>query len=68
MIGDMMKTIKAWKILYDAGIYTNVALPPAVPPDMSLLRTSYMAIHTDAHIDRILETFKKVRKLLSAES
>jgi 8-amino-7-oxononanoate synthase len=68
MIGDMMKTIQAWKILYDAGIYTNVALPPAVPPDMSLLRTSYMAIHTDAQIDRILETFKKVKDLLSAEN
>ena len=68
IIGDMMKTIQAWNILYEAGIYTNVALPPAVPPEMSLLRTSYMATHTDAQIDRILETFKKVKDLLSAEN
>jgi 8-amino-7-oxononanoate synthase len=67
VIGDMMKTIKAWHILFEAGIYTNVALPPAVPDNMSLLRTSYMATHTDAHIDRILGTFKKVRELLAAE-
>jgi len=64
VIGDMMTTIKAWHTLYEAGIYTNVALPPAVPQDMSLLRTSYMATHTDEHIDRILETFKKVRGLI----
>ncbi|MBM3295703.1 MAG: pyridoxal phosphate-dependent aminotransferase family protein [Candidatus Aminicenantes bacterium] len=63
VIGDMMKTIQTWKILFDAGIYTNVALPPAVPPDSSLLRTSYMATHTDDQIDRILETFRKVKKL-----
>jgi 8-amino-7-oxononanoate synthase len=67
VIGDLMKTIKAWKILFEAGIYTNVALPPAVPPDMGLLRTSYMATHTDAQIDRILETFRKVRELLALE-
>ena len=64
VIGDMMTTIKAWHTLYEAGIYTNVALPPAVPQDMSLLRTSYMATHTDEQIDRILDTFKKVRGLL----
>ncbi len=68
VIGDMMKTIKAWSILYQAGIYTNVALPPAVPPDMSLLRTSYMATHTDAQLDRILETFRQVKDLLAAEN
>ncbi len=66
VIGDMMKTLQAWKILMESGIYTNVALPPAVPPNMSLLRTSYMASHTDAHVDQILATFKKVKHLLEA--
>ena len=68
VIGEMMRTIKAWKILFDAGIYTNVALPPAVPPDMGLLRTSYMATHTDEQIDRILETFGKVKQLLAIDA
>jgi 8-amino-7-oxononanoate synthase len=61
VIGDPFNTIRAWKILFDAGIYTNVALPPAVPPNYALLRTSYMATHTDAHLDRVLRTFKEVK-------
>lgn len=64
VIGDMMKTLQAWKVLFESGIYTNVALPPAVPPNMSLLRTSYMATHTDEQVERILETFKKVKHIL----
>jgi 8-amino-7-oxononanoate synthase len=61
VIGDMMDTMKAWKILFAAGIYTNVALPPAVPPNQALLRTSYMATHSDEQIDRVLETFKRLK-------
>ncbi|MCX6573629.1 MAG: aminotransferase class I/II-fold pyridoxal phosphate-dependent enzyme, partial [Candidatus Aminicenantes bacterium] len=64
IIGDMMKTLEAWKILFEAGIYTNVALPPSVPDGMSLLRTSYMATHTDEQVDRVLEVFKKVKDLV----
>jgi len=64
IIGDMMKTLEAWKVLFEAGIYTNVALPPAVPFEMSLLRTSYMATHTDEQVDKVLETFRKVRDQL----
>jgi 8-amino-7-oxononanoate synthase len=64
IIGDMMDALKAWKILFEAGIYTNVALPPSVPDGMSLLRTSYMATHTDEQVDRVLEVFKKVKDLV----
>jgi len=64
IIGDMMKTMQAWKTLFEAGIYTNVALPPAVAPDMCLLRTSYMATHTDEQLDRVLETFQRMRQSL----
>lgn len=61
-IGDDMKTIFAWKALFDAGVYTNPVIPPAVPPEQSLLRTSYMATHTDEQMDRVLATFEKVGK------
>jgi len=61
VIGDMMKAIEAWKIFIAEGIYTNVALPPSVTPEFSCLRTSYMATHTDAQVDRVLEVFKKVK-------
>jgi len=62
VIGDDMKTIMAWNALFQAGIYTNTVLPPAVPPNKSLLRTSYMATHTDEQLDRVLEIFAKVGK------
>ena len=64
IIGDELKTQLAWKALFDAGIYTNAVFPPAVPPAKSLLRTSYMATHTDAQLDFVLDTFYQVGKEL----
>jgi 8-amino-7-oxononanoate synthase len=64
VIGDSMKALMAWKTFFEAGIYTNLAIPPSVPADMALLRTSYMATHTDDQIDRVLEVFKKVKDLV----
>lgn len=61
-IGDEQKTLGFWKALFEAGIYVNPVLPPAVPPNQSLLRTSYMATHTDAQLDRVLDTFEVVGK------
>jgi 8-amino-7-oxononanoate synthase len=61
IIGDQFKTMRAWEVLFRSGIYANVALPPAVPADQSLLRTSYMATHTDEHLDKILSTLARVR-------
>ena len=64
IIGDELKTQIAWKMLFEAGIYTNAVFPPGVPPSKSLLRTSYMATHTDAQLDYVLETFYQVGKEL----
>lgn len=64
MIGDDTKTFAAWKTLFEAGIYTNAVIPPGVPPNKSLLRTSYMATHTDEQLDFVLDTFYKVGKAL----
>jgi 8-amino-7-oxononanoate synthase len=52
--GDVATTILAWKKCFEAGLYTNAVLSPAVPPDQCLLRTSYMATHTDEQIDRAI--------------
>lgn len=60
VIGDMMECFEFWKDLFDAGVYTNAVVPPAVPRGQSLIRTSYMATHTDEHLDQILEAFRKV--------
>ena len=64
LIGDDTKTFLFWKALFAAGIYVNPVVPPGVPPNQSLLRTSYMATHTDAQLDRVLETFKTIGKQL----
>ena len=62
IIGDDMRTIFAWKALYDAGVFVNPVLSPAVPEGRQLLRTSYMATHTDEQIDKVLESFEKIGK------
>jgi 8-amino-7-oxononanoate synthase len=62
MIGGDNDTMAMWKALFEAGIYVNAVLPPAVPPGKSLLRTSYMATHTDAQLDQVLATFERVGK------
>ncbi len=64
LIGDMEKTLLFWKALFDGGVFTNPVLSPAVPPDSTLIRTSYMAIHTDEECDRILEIAGKAGKKL----
>jgi len=62
IIGDDMSTFKMWRALFEAGVYTNAVIPPAVPPSKSLLRTSYMATHTEEQMDRVLELFEQVGK------
>jgi 8-amino-7-oxononanoate synthase len=54
IIGGMEETFLAWGVCYEAGLYTNAVISPAVPPDQCLLRTSYMATHTNEQIDRAL--------------
>ena len=45
VVGDDWKAAFLWKALYEAGVFVNVALHPAVPPAGALLRTSVMATH-----------------------
>jgi len=61
VVGDDWQAVLLWKALYDGGVYTNVALYPAVPRGGALLRTSVMATHEREHIDRALEVFEKVK-------
>jgi 8-amino-7-oxononanoate synthase len=61
-IGDDTKTINFWHSLYEAGLFANPVIPPGVPPGRSLIRTSYMATHTDEDLDQALAIFGKVGK------
>ena len=64
IVGEMDKTFMAWKMCFEAGLYTNAVIAPAVPPDKGLLRTSYMATHTDEQIDRALNILGEVGREL----
>jgi 8-amino-7-oxononanoate synthase len=64
VIGDDLKTFLFWRELFEAGVFVNAVISPAVPPGLQLLRTSYMATHEDEHLDRILEVFQKVGREL----
>jgi 8-amino-7-oxononanoate synthase len=65
VIGEMEETFVMWKALFDAGVFTNPVMPPAVPPSECRLRISLMATHTDEHLDRVLEAFASVGRQLA---
>lgn len=65
IIGDDMRTLQTWKMLFDHGVFVNPVLSPATPPGRQLLRTSYMATHTDEQLDQVLEIFARVGKKLN---
>ncbi len=64
IIGDDTRTLLTWKDLFEAGVFVNPVLAPAVPQGQQLLRTSYMATHTDEQLDYVLETYFRVGKQL----
>jgi 8-amino-7-oxononanoate synthase len=67
VVGDDWKAVYLWKALYDAGVFVNVALHPAVPPAGALLRTSVMATHDRATLDRALDRFAAVKAAFERE-
>jgi 8-amino-7-oxononanoate synthase len=64
LIGSLESTFLFWRKLFDAGVFTNPVVPPAVPPDQCRLRASLMATHTADQIDGALETLGRIGKEL----
>ena len=64
LIGAMDKTFIFWRMLFEAGVFTNPVVAPAVPPSQCRLRTSLIATHTEAQIDQALEAFHTIGKQL----
>ncbi len=58
LVRNQDRMFQFWKELFDAGIFTNPVTTPGVPPGMELIRTSYMATHTRAHLDTAIEVFR----------
>ncbi|HVE85728.1 MAG TPA: aminotransferase class I/II-fold pyridoxal phosphate-dependent enzyme [Myxococcales bacterium] len=64
LIGEQTKCFRFWKALFEAGVFANPVIPPAVEPGHALIRTSYMATHTDEQLDRVLDTFERIGRRL----
>jgi len=60
IVGDAQLALVFWRKLYDKGVFVNAFVPPGVPPNLSMMRTSYMATHEDEHLDAILNIFQEV--------
>lgn len=61
-VGDTNRTFVVWKLLFQSGIFVNPTIPPAVPEGKQLLRTSFMATHTEEQLSQVLKTFEAVGK------
>jgi 7-keto-8-aminopelargonate synthetase-like enzyme len=60
VVGDDELTFICWKLLFEAGVFVNAVISPAVAPGRQILRTSYMATHSDDQLDRVIEVFGEV--------
>lgn len=60
VIGEERSTLEFNARLVEQGVFVNPVITPAVPEGMGLLRTSYMATHTDEDLDLILQAFRRV--------
>jgi 8-amino-7-oxononanoate synthase len=67
VVGDDWKAVFLWKALFDAGVFVNVAIHPAVPPSGALLRTSVMATHEPSILDEALAAFAQAKRAFEAE-
>ncbi len=65
-VGNMMTAFQMWKRLGEEGVFINPVVPPAVPPNSCLIRTSFMATHTREQLDFALEKFRLVGKEIKA--
>ena len=54
---DLETGAAMWEALLKEGLYVNLARPPATPANMTLLRCSLCAAHTDEQVGQILEMF-----------
>jgi len=62
VIGGEPQTLMIWKALAEAGVYVNAVLYPAVPLSRAMLRTSVIATHERAQLDRALEAMVKLAR------
>ncbi len=59
IIGPDEMCFAFWKALYANRVFANPVISPATPPGRALIRTSYMATHTDEDIETVLDVFQR---------
>src|SRR5512143_1582097 len=64
LMGEMERAFMMWKMLSDDGVFVNPVVPPATQPGRCLIRTSYMATHTEAMLDQVLDVLEKAGRKL----
>jgi 8-amino-7-oxononanoate synthase len=52
--------------MLEAGVYVNMARPPATPAGTFLLRCSLCAEHTTVQLDTVLATFRAAGQAVGA--
>ena len=60
LIGDDFMAFEFTQKLYDRGVFATPVVSPAVPEGCALIRTSYMATHTDEDLNYVLEVLDKL--------
>lgn len=65
VVGSDLVAFKMWRMLFDEGVFASPVVTPAVQEGHSIIRTSYMATHSEDNLNFILEKFEKVGKQLN---
>jgi 8-amino-7-oxononanoate synthase len=65
-LDDVATAVRFWNLLLESGVYVNMALPPATPNGVALMRCSISAAHTPAQIDAIVGVFAEVGRAVGA--
>jgi len=60
VIGPVEQMLWFNKRIYEEGVFANPVLPPAVPTNACLIRTSYMATHNREDLQEALDIFETV--------
>ena len=60
VVGDDRTVFSMVSRLHEDGVFVNPVITPAVPPGRAMIRTSYMATHSRAHLDEALDALKRI--------
>lgn len=64
VVGEDLRALTMVRRLQEEGVFVNCVISPAVPEDRAMIRTSYMATHQRAHLDRALDAIARVGREL----